>query len=148
MKTLFAVVATAAALSPLTAQAQFAKPEDAIKYRQSAYSVLGTHFGRLGAMANNRVPFDAKVATENANLVATLAKLPGAAFGAGTEAGLNTRAKPEIWRDSAKFQAAYEKMLTETAKLPAAAADPATLRTQFAATGATCKGCHDDFRRD
>ena len=87
MKTLFAVVATAAALSPLAAQAQFAKPEDAIKYRQSAYSVLGTHFGRLGAMANNRVPFDAKVATENANLVATLAKLPGAAFGAGTELG-------------------------------------------------------------
>lgn len=148
MKTLFAVLATAAALSPLAAQAQFAKPEDAIKYRQSAYSVLGTHFGRLGAMANNRVPFDAKIATENANLVATLAKLPGAAFGAGTETGLNTRAKPEIWRDSAKFQAAYEKMLTETAKLPAAAADAATLKAQFAATGATCKGCHDDFRRD
>ena len=148
MKTLFAVLATAAALSPLAAQAQFAKPEDAIKYRQSAYSVLGTHFGRLGAMANNRVPFDAKIATENANLVATLAKLPGAAFGAGTETGLNTRAKPEIWRDSAKFQAAYEKMVAETAKLPAAAADAATLKAQFAATGATCKGCHDDFRRD
>jgi hypothetical protein len=28
--------------------------EDAIKYRQSALSVMGTHFGRLGAMANGK----------------------------------------------------------------------------------------------
>ena len=48
---LAAVIATVA----LPASAQFAKPEDAIKYRQSALSVLGTHFGRLGAMANGKM---------------------------------------------------------------------------------------------
>lgn len=42
------------------ASAQFAKPEDAIKYRQSALFVMGQHFGRIGAMANGKVPFDAK----------------------------------------------------------------------------------------
>ena len=148
MKRTLAVAAVLAALTPLAAQAQFAKPEDAIKYRQSSYSVLATHFGRIGAMVNGRIPYDAKIAGENAALVATLAKLPGAAFPVGSESGMNTRAKPEIWKDTAKFQAAYEKMVAETAKLPAAAGDAGTLKTAFGAAAATCKGCHDDFRRD
>jgi cytochrome c556 len=148
MKRTLAVAAVLAALTPLAAQAQFAKPEDAIKYRQSSFSVLATHFGRIGAMVNGRIPYDAKIAADNAALVATLAKLPGAAFPAGSESGMNTRAKPEIWKDTAKFQAAYEKMVAETAKLPAAAGDAGTLKTAFGAAAATCKGCHDDFRRD
>jgi cytochrome c556 len=148
MKSLFAAVAVAAALLPLSSQAQFAKPEDAIKYRQSAYTVLGAHFGRLGAMVNGRIPYDAKVASYNASLVSTLAHLPGTAFGPGTDTGLNTRAKAEIWKDPAKFQAAYDKMVDATGKLPAAAGDPAMLKTAFGAAAATCKGCHDDFRRE
>jgi cytochrome c556 len=148
MKSLLAAVAVAAALLPLSSHAQFAKPEDAIKYRQSAYTLLGAHFGRLGAMVNGRIPYDAKVASYNASLVATLAHLPGTAFGPGTDTGLNTRAKAEIWKEPAKFQAAYDKMLDATSKLPAAAGDPAMLKTAFGATGATCKACHDDFRRE
>lgn len=148
MKSLLTSLTLAALLSPLAAHAQFAKPEDAIKYRQSAFSVMGTHFGRLGAMVNGRIPYDAKVATDNANIVAMMSRLPGAGFGPGTDTGMNTRAKAEIWRDGAKFQAAYDKFLTEAAKLPAAAGDAGTLKTAFGATAATCKGCHDDFRRD
>lgn len=64
------------AAAALPASAQFAKPEDAVKYRQSALAVMGAHFARIGAMANGRVPFDAKVAADNAELVATLSKLP------------------------------------------------------------------------
>ena len=146
MKPLIAALATAAILSPLAAQAQFAKPEDAIKYRQSAFAVMGAHFGRLGAMANGRVPFDAKAAGDNASIVAMMAKLPGAAFGPGTDSGGHTKAKADIWKDPAKFQAAYDKLLTESAKLPAASGDLASLKTAFGATAATCKGCHDDFR--
>ena len=148
MKHALVIAAALAATAPLAAHAQFAKPEDAIKYRQSAYALIGAHFSRIGAMVNGRVPYDAKVATDNANLVATLSRLPGAAFPAGSESGGNTRAKPEIWRDGAKFTAAYEKMVTEVGKLPAAAGNPDQLKTAFGAAAATCKGCHDDFRRD
>lgn len=81
----------------LPAQAQFAKPEDAIKYRKASFTVMAAHFGRLGAMANGRVPYDPKAAAENADVVATLSKLPWAAFGEGTDKG-DTRAKPEIWK--------------------------------------------------
>jgi cytochrome c556 len=64
------------------------KPEDAIKYRQSSLFVMAQHFGRIGAMANGRVPFDAKVAADNAlTVVANMAKLPWAGFGAGTDKG-------------------------------------------------------------
>jgi len=148
LRTTLVLVGAAAALLPLVAHAQFARPTDAIKYRQSAYSLMGTHFGRLGAMANGKVPFDAKVAAENAALVATLAKLPAAAFPAGSDTGLNTRAKPEIWKDTATFTAAYEKMVVEAGKLPGAAGDPASLKTAFGAVLQTCNACHDDFRRD
>ena len=43
------------------ASAQFAKAEDAIKYRQSAFFVMGQHFSRIGAMANGRRRSDARL---------------------------------------------------------------------------------------
>ena len=96
----------------LPAQAQFAKPEDAIKYRKASFTLMSAHFGRLGAMANGRSPYDAKVATENADVVLALSKLPWAAFGEGTDKG-ETRAKPEIWKETSKFKDASEKMQAE-----------------------------------
>ena len=146
----FACIAVAATLAAMAApaSAQFAKPEDAIKYRQSALSVLGTHFGRVGAMANGRVPFDAKVAADNAELVAGMAKLPWAGFAPGTDKGGNTRAKPEIWTEQAKFKENNDKLVAESAKLAAAAktGNLDALKTAFAATADTCKACHDTFR--
>ena len=146
----FACIAVAATLVALAApaSAQFAKPEDAIKYRQSTLSVIGTHFGRVGAMANGRVPFDAKVAADNADIVAEMAKLPWAGFGPGTDKGGNTRAKPEIWTEQAKFKEYSEKMIAETTKLSAAAktGNLDTLKTAFGATAATCKACHDAYQ--
>lgn len=50
------VIAAAAALTSLSAAAQFQKPEDAIKYRQSAMTVMGNHLGRVAAMVQGRVP--------------------------------------------------------------------------------------------
>lgn len=44
----------------LPAAAQCAKPEDAIKSRKAAFTAMGTHVGRVAAMANGRVPLDAE----------------------------------------------------------------------------------------
>ena len=62
------------------ASAQFQKPEDAVKYRQSVLTVMGTHFGRIGAMVNGRAPFDAKVAQDSAHVVARHERLAMASF--------------------------------------------------------------------
>lgn len=140
----FALAAACAAVS-LPAAAQFAKPDDAIKYRQSALFVMGQHFSRVGAMANGRVPYDAAVATANADIVAEMAKLPWTGFGAGTEGG---KSKPEAWKEAAKFKEHQDKMVAETGKLAVAAkaGNIDALKAQFGTTAGSCKACHDSFR--
>lgn len=141
---MFALAVVCAAVA-LPASAQFAKSEDAIKYRQSALFMMSQHFGRLGAMANGRVPYDAAAATMNAEVVADLAKLPWAAFGPGTEGG---KAKPEIWKEQAKFKEHSDKLVAETGKLlvAAKAGNLDALKAAFGPAGASCKACHDSFR--
>jgi len=133
----------------MPAQAQFAKPEDAVKYRKASLTVLGTHFGRLAAMASGRVPYDAKAAADNADVVAAVAKLPWGAFGEGTDKG-DTRAKPEIWKESAKFKDAADKAQAELGKVVAAAktGNLDALKAAVGPAGSSCKACHDSFRKD
>jgi cytochrome c556 len=141
------LLAGATLLASFSAHAQFAKPEDAIKYRQSALSVMGAHTGRLGAMVNGRVPFDAKVAQENADVIATMARLPWQGFGAGTEGG---KAKANIWTDAAKFKAGGDKLATDATALAAAAksGNLDQIKAAFGAYAGNCKTCHDEFRNN
>jgi cytochrome c556 len=146
---LVALVATLGALASLPAAAQFQKPEDAIKYRKAAFTVMAAHFGRIGARASGTAPFDAAAAAANADIVASMSKLPYAGFGEGTGSG-DTRAKPEIWTDRAKFDAAANKMQEEVAKLNVAAksGNLDQIKVAFGAAGQTCKACHDNYRKD
>ena len=60
MKTIASFILAAAAVTlAAPASAQFAKPEDAIKYRKAALTVMAAHFGRVAAMASGRASFDA-----------------------------------------------------------------------------------------
>lgn len=150
MKKLISVVlALGAASLAVPAAAQFAKPEDAIKYRQSALTLLGNHFGHLGGMAQGKIPFDAAAASLDADVVALASKLPWHAFGPGTDTGRPTAARPEIWKEEAKFKAASEKMQGEVAKVAAAAktGNLDNLKAAFGPAAQSCKACHDDFRK-
>jgi cytochrome c556 len=93
------------------------------------------------------VAFDAKSAAENAEIVVNMSKLPWAAFGEGTDVG-ETKAKPEIWKQNAKFKEAAEKFQAESVKLAAAAktGKEDAFKAAFSATAGACKSCHDDFR--
>jgi cytochrome c556 len=146
IKTLINAALAAATLSlALPAAAQFAKPEDAIKYRKAALTVMGTHFGRIGAMVNGRVPFDAAAAQTNASIATEMSTLPWQGFGPGTEGG---KAKPEIWKETAKFKELGEDMNKKMVALNAAAktGNLDNIKTAFGATGASCKACHDVFQ--
>lgn len=149
MKTLACIVAAATLVTlAAPASAQFAKPEDAIKYRQNAMFVMGQNFGRIGAMATGKAPFDATVAANSAEVVAFMSRLPWPGFMPGTDKGGNTKAKPDIWTEQAKFKEKNEKLMAETPKLASAAktGNLESLKTAFSATAEACKACHDDFR--
>ena len=149
MKSIPILVVAAASLGfSSLASAQFAKADDAIKYRKNALFVMQQHFARVGAMASGRVAFDAKVAADNAAIAESMSRLPWAAFGEGTDKG-DTKAKPEIWKEQAKFKAASEKMQAEMSKLAAAAktGNLDSVKAAFQATAGSCKACHDDFRQ-
>ena len=143
-----AAAACASLLTALPASAQFAKAEDAIKYRQSSLFVIGQHFGRLGAMANGKIPFDAKLAEENATIVAHMASLPWAGFGPGTDKGAPHKSKPGVWTEQAKFNEYAESFKGEAAKLAAAAKTGKfeDLKAAFGPTASSCKTCHDAYR--
>lgn len=145
MKKIFAaaVVASVVAAFSLPVHAQFAKAEDAVKYRQSAFTLMGNHMGRLSAMVKGAKPFDAAAAQDSARLIATLSQLPWEAFPAGSKSkGL----KADPWADEADFKARADRMKGEVAKLVEAAASLETLKKQLGATGASCKNCHDQYR--
>lgn len=141
------VFAAAAASFSGAASAQFAKPADAIKYRKSTLFAMQQHFARVGNMVNGKVPFNAKQAAEDAALAETLAKLPWAAFGEGTDSG-DTKARAEIWMEMDKFKAGADKLQAEMAKLVAASktGNLDSIKKAFQATAATCKSCHDSYR--
>jgi cytochrome c556 len=145
---LVATTAVAALLASLPAAAQFQKPEDAIKYRKAAFTVMSTHFGRIGAMAQGRVPFDAAAAAANAEIAADMSKLPYAGFVEGTSGTEKGQPKANVWTERAKFDEAAKKMQDEVAKLAAAAKtnNLETLKTAFGTAAGTCKACHDNFR--
>jgi len=146
---LMVAAAVAAFLTALPVAAQFAKPEDAIKYRKAAFTVMATHFGRVAAMANGRIPFDAKAAADNAELANIVAKLPYAGFVPGSDKG-DTKAEPKIWTENDKFLASAAKMQEEMAKLNVAAktGNIDTIKAQVGATGQSCKSCHDNYRKE
>lgn len=143
-----ALAAAAATTLALPAAAQFAKAEDAIKYRQSSLFVIGQHFSRIGAMVNGKAPYDAKAAQADAEVIASLAALPWTAFGTGTDKGAPTKAKPEVWSEHAKFDEHAKKFEAEAPKLLAAAkaGNLDQLKAAFGPTANSCKSCHDSFR--
>ena len=140
-----ATVATLATALP--AAAQWQKPEDAIKYRQSAMALQNNHLGRVFAMAQGRVPFDAKVAAEQIEIVAMINRLQFAAFIEGSDKG-NTNAKPEVWTDRDKFLARVAKSQEDVLKLAAAGktGNFDQIKAAVGTVAASCKACHDAFR--
>lgn len=134
---------------PLPAAAQFAKPEDAIKYRKAAMSVMQAHVGRIFAMANGRVPFDAKAVADNADIAAAMSKWQFSGFVPGSDKG-DTKAEPKIWAEMDKFREKADKSQEDLVKLNAAAktGNVDAVNAAVGAVGQSCKACHDSYRKE
>ena len=147
-KTLMSLSVAALAVVSVAAQAQFAKPEDAIRYRQSAYTIMGAQMSKIAAQLKSDKPDMAQI-QRSAGIVDFASQLPGEGYVPGSEKGGNppTRAKPEVFTDP-KVRDLGKAMRTEVVKLVdvSKTGDVAAIRTQFQATAKTCDNCHDNYR--
>ncbi|MGZ5036017.1 MAG: c-type cytochrome [Usitatibacter sp.] len=141
-----AIAALLMAATAAAAQAQQVKPENQVKYRRAAYTLMSLNFGSLAAMAEDKKPFNKDEAARNADFVAMLSTVPKQYFGEGTDK--DTKAKPEIWTHRADFDSKMDHMVSEAQKLPAAvrSGDMAGFRKQVDDVGKACKACHDEYR--
>jgi cytochrome c556 len=130
------------------AGAQEMKPDRAIKYRQGILQAMGWNVGVLGAMAKGEIPYNKEQAIRSATFADELAAMPWDGFVAGSDQGAPTKAKPDIWKDKARFDKLAEALQAETPKLVAAAktGELSQLRAALPAVGKACSNCHDDFR--
>ena len=143
---LVGIVFVAGAISG--AYAQFAKPEYAIKYRKSVMFLIAQHFGRMGAMVKEKIPYNQEVFAKNAMLVETLSRLPWeASMLPGTDTG-DTTLKSSVFMQQAEFKEAAQTFEAHTAKLVnvAQSGDLIGIKAQFGEVGKSCKACHTQFR--
>jgi len=132
------------------AAAQAGDPvEEAVEYRQAVMNVYYWNLNAMGNMAKGKVPFDAAAFTRHAKDLAAASQLELMAAFPEDSVNDESDASDTIWLDWQKFQDKHKALREEAAKLAevAAGGDEEAMKKQFGATGKTCKGCHDEFKK-
>ena len=123
--------------------------DQAIKYRQALYTLIGGNFGPIGAVLQGRAEFNPADVKKRAERTAFLATLVPDAFPEISKTG-NTKARPEVWSNPAGFAKASKNLVDSTAALVAVLqkdnSNSEAFRSAAGAVGQACKGCHEDFR--
>ena len=142
-----ALAATGAAF----AQQQPPKPEQLIKWRQSAFQVVAWNSGRIKASLDGGYNKDQVL--RSASLIAAIANSGlGSLFPAGTDTGKgwhDTTVKADAIANPAKFAERgidFAKESNELVRVVSSGADAGVVKDQFGKLQKTCKSCHDDFR--
>ncbi len=131
------------------------KPADAIEHRKSGYDFMGWNMSKIKAMAiDNSEEFDSKKMQAAANVIAAIANSGmSALYIPGSEKdvdGQKTRAKAEIFTDKEGVKTVAVKFIqaaNDMAKV-AAGDDIFAIADQFKVLGASCKACHDKYRKE
>jgi len=146
-----AAAAIAAILAGTALAQQAPKPENLIKWRQSAFQVVAWNSGRIKSSLDSG--YNREQVLKAASAIAAIANSGlGSLFPAGTETGKgwhDTSAKPELFANTARFAelgGEFGKESSELARLVSAGADAGAVKDQFGKLQKTCKSCHDEFR--
>lgn len=149
LSALAAALACTVAGSAVAQQAP--KPENLIKWRQSAFQTVAWNSGRIKASLDGT--YNKEQVLKSANVIAAIANSGlGSLFAAGTETGKgwhDTTVKAEAFTNTARFGelgADFARESTELVRVASTATDGAAVKEQFGKLQKTCKSCHDDFR--
>ena len=139
------VVASVAAAPVLAAAA------DVIRTRIAELRELGAQFKNVNDELKKDDP-SPMILQISARQIRDVAKNQYGWFpaGSGPEAGVKTKAKPEIWAKPADFKAAQDNFAKQANAFfqVASKSDVASMRAQVRQLGAACGGCHRAFRND
>lgn len=119
-----------------------------IKARQASFHLSAGTFGPMKAAIDSGA--DVNTFTFGAKGLARWARAIPSMFPAGTgaEAGIPTKAKPEIWSDRAGFEARAAEYAAAADRLAelAQANDKPGFAAQWAVVRQSCSNCHDKYR--
>ena len=122
------------------------KDEPQQSYRQSYFALIGANFGPIAAMAQGKMPYSVEGVQERAANLKALSTIDvTSAFSEGSDKG-TTRAKPEIWANTADFKAKFADMQEAILALQAAEGEQGAVAKAVGGVGRTCKACHDEYK--
>jgi cytochrome c556 len=149
LRNLIGVAALTALLGLTGVTVAQAQDKDAanIGYRQKLMQSQGFHLGSTAAIVKGEWPHK-EDGPAHAKALAADAMLVINAFKAQT-ADVKTDAKPEIWKEWAKFEEKAKALEEAVGKLAAMASssDMSGVPAQVKAVSEACGGCHKEFRK-
>lgn len=144
-RTVVWALAAGAALA-LSAASVAVSAGNPVEDRQAAMKQVGQTMKEAAAFNSAATPFDAAKVKGLMDTLASDSKKLHGLYPAGSGADPKTAADPKIWDNKADF----DKRLAEMGTLATAAGKATstdTFKPAFAAVGATCKSCHDIYRK-
>ncbi|MEE4111599.1 MAG: cytochrome c [Desulfobacteraceae bacterium] len=130
--------------------AGFAKPEDAIRYRQAVMTVIGQHFGSLAAVVKGQAAYNKDSVEHDAAVLRTMSELaweavmvPGSDRGDTTLSPLAMKEPDKFMAVAQQFESAVQQ-LEQTAK----SGDIEAVKGRFGEVAKSCKFCHSTYRKN
>ncbi len=143
---------TTAALSAGAARAENPPTpgEKMLKYRKALYQVISWNVGPLGAMAQDKKPYDAAEFALRATRVAELTPMLSESYGPESEGVAGSKLKAAAWKNRADFDAKLKALVERSAALAriAGSGDAAKSKAAFFDLADACKACHDKYKDD
>ena len=141
------LVCTAVISMLMVTMPAMADPEAEVKYRRDVMKAIGGLMGSMGGILRNRI--HSEDLAVHANAMASLSKVAPGVFAEGTLTD-KSNALPSVWEEPEAFSEAMMKFVEAADGMAAAAnsGDMAQIGPAIQALGGSCKGCHDDFKKE
>lgn len=139
------------AAAELTQASSMKHAKAATNYRQAMFTLVRSNMGPLGGMAKGVLPYDESVMMTNAVRLEQLADMMTDYLSVDTRSfKIKTGAKDAIWENFSDVESKVMALKTAAQGLQEAVAsgDESTYQGAIGKIGASCKSCHDDYKKD
>lgn len=115
--------------------------------RKAAMKAMSKAGKAPGLMLKGEAPFDLAAVKAALTTFAAESKKSKGLYPAGSDQG-ETRAKPEVWSNSADFMGRFDKLAADAEKASASITDEASFKTEYKQVASNCGGCHKIYRAE